>query len=220
VPQADDLFGTAAERFRVRPRCACDDRSSRGQCRSSRWWQEQQLVLDFLRVQRFETAIPRAPRRPASGQTFVGAVIGSSAAEAAPGGELDRSFSSDTRRLSASAFGGPSPPPRGSRRRAALGTIGSRPNLLVSLDIVNLNALTPKNSCVVTDRHRPGVVTNAGCGRWSIKEFLDQRPAWHVGPLGADRLSKAENPLRSPTGNPFADMADYVLLALIRRDGT
>jgi hypothetical protein len=62
-----DLFGTAAERFRVGLRARVDDWVIRGvnaACHVG--WQEQQLVLDFLRVQRLDDRdFAELHRRPA-----------------------------------------------------------------------------------------------------------------------------------------------------------
>ena len=109
MSQADDLFGTAAERFRVGLGARVDDRVIRG-VNAARHigWQEQQLVLDFFVSNALMTAIsPSSTVGRLSGQTFVASVV-----EFFGGGTCTRRrnltdpFSSDARRLSASAFGG------------------------------------------------------------------------------------------------------------------
>ena len=74
VSQADDLFGMAAERFRVGLGARVDDLVIRG-VNAARHvgWQEQQLVLDFLRVQRFDDCdFAEFHRRPAVRPNFRG----------------------------------------------------------------------------------------------------------------------------------------------------
>jgi len=104
-----DLFGAAAERFRVRLGARVDDRVIRD-VNAARHvsWQEQQLVLDLLRVQSLDDRdFAELHRWPVSGQTFVASVIGSSAAATCTKRRnLTVPFSSDACRLSASAFGG------------------------------------------------------------------------------------------------------------------
>src|SRR5207248_10092917 len=93
--RAGDLFGTAAERFRVGLRARVDDRVIGG-VNAARHvgWQEQQLVLDFLRVQRLDNRyfaeLYRPPAVRPDLRRIRGRIIGGGNLHQEA--ELDRSF--------------------------------------------------------------------------------------------------------------------------------